>query len=863
MGSCCSWLTGGSSRSPSSDRDEDKHYSREGSYSERPERPLLHDKKAGERKEEESIQAHHKYHAGAAPNRNKNITTKAAGRNNNSASASKSGVGRWPGAGSAGLTMPSGRSTPHGTTTSSAARSLKEYELVAFIGNGTFAEVTLARHRTTQELFAIKKISKRKVAESGGMERAVTERRLLGALSHPFLVTLHQAFQSAEYLYLVLDFAQGGDFYDFLVKRRVWKSISAAYATMVASPRLASSPTNESLSSPLPAETNLGSSVAVTEVSNASSSISFSPFDSASAPSALSRDLRGLPVLYVFYYAVEIALVLSHLHQQGFVYRDLKPENILLRADGHVMLTDFGVAMKTTASAASSPMEGGDGDTGGSRIPSFVGTGHYMSPEMLLNVPHSAATDWWSYGCLLFELVNGRRPFESDSEYMLFKAIVEEELDVEPGDFSLRATDFYVPYSLLASRRGGSERGPAAARAASMLSFATSATSHASFAGSDASAGSSFYDPTVFMAAQAILQANSVMTMEETSDGGVATGPAIVQKKLRVLPGGAELEAALHHLQHLCCALLTKDQTRRLGGADVLAHPFFHQPYLLALFQLQSPANEKDNNGAAENYAAKFLSYEVSPPFLPHLKGPADLRNFPSALTIASIVAQGGAKAAQRTDSGLAGPPAVSLAEADMQRKRHLVANKRGSMTEKAVPRAQSGAAEISSSARKNTAPSDELYLFMMSLTGGGDDDDVQHQEQAVHGGRVTLQQHSAKAPVSSSSVLDYYDDCDFILPSVADVPEVIFDDDNDENDDADQLEAASSEVAGAAKQRRGASIMGKSSADSASTAGGFLWGAKYDDEDGNSGSRSNRKDHHYPGFTFDGRSGKNFLDLA
>ncbi|RNC50605.1 putative serine/threonine protein kinase, putative,protein kinase, partial [Trypanosoma cruzi] len=99
---------------------------------------------------------------------------------------------------------------------SSAARSLKGYELIAYLGKGAFAEVTLARHKATQKLFALKKISKRKVREEGCVQRTFTERQLLASLKHPYLVKLYQAFQSRTHLYLVLEFAQGGDMYFFL-----------------------------------------------------------------------------------------------------------------------------------------------------------------------------------------------------------------------------------------------------------------------------------------------------------------------------------------------------------------------------------------------------------------------------------------------------------------------------------------------------------------------------------------------------------------------------------------------------------------------------------------------------------------------
>ena len=59
----------------------------------------------------------------------------------------------------------------------------------------------------------------------------------------------------------------------------------------------------------------------------------------------LSLNGKPMPVPWARFYAAELALALEHLHSHGILYRDLKPENVLLGLDGHVCLTDFGLAM--------------------------------------------------------------------------------------------------------------------------------------------------------------------------------------------------------------------------------------------------------------------------------------------------------------------------------------------------------------------------------------------------------------------------------------------------------------------------------------------------------------------------------------
>jgi ribosomal protein S6 kinase alpha-5 len=101
------------------------------------------------------------------------------------------------------------------------------------------------------------------------------------------------------------------------------------------------------------------------------------------------------------FYAAEVTLALEFLHELGVIYRDMKLENILLDAEGHVLLTDFGLSKEMMH-------EGEDGE----RTFSFVGTNEYLAPEVIEEGKgHTKAVDWWALGILLYELVWGRTPF--------------------------------------------------------------------------------------------------------------------------------------------------------------------------------------------------------------------------------------------------------------------------------------------------------------------------------------------------------------------------------------------------------------------------------------------------------------------
>ena len=121
------------------------------------------------------------------------------------------------------------------------------------------------------------------------------------------------------------------------------------------------------------------------------------------------------------FYAVEMLVALEYLHSNNIVYRDLKPENVLIAADGHIKIADFGFALQ---------LNGPDG-----RAFTKVGTPHYLAPEILdlhSNAGYTREVDWWSWGCVVYEMVRGRPAFGTarDSSYAVYLRVMKAKFKI-------------------------------------------------------------------------------------------------------------------------------------------------------------------------------------------------------------------------------------------------------------------------------------------------------------------------------------------------------------------------------------------------------------------------------------------------
>ena len=114
--------------------------------------------------------------------------------------------------------------------------------------------------------------------------------------------------------------------------------------------------------------------------------------------------------------ALQLLSILEAAHALGIIHRDIKPSNIMVTAAGQVKLTDFGIAHTV----------------GGTRLTGsgVIGTPAYMAPEQLQGLAITPAADLWALGVTLFDVVEGRNPFDRENTAATFHAILMAELPV-------------------------------------------------------------------------------------------------------------------------------------------------------------------------------------------------------------------------------------------------------------------------------------------------------------------------------------------------------------------------------------------------------------------------------------------------
>ena len=142
-----------------------------------------------------------------------------------------------------------------------------------------------------------------------------------------------------------------------------------------------------------------------------------------------------------FSYVTQILEGIGHAHAAGILHRDLKPANVMLTPAGRIKLMDFGIAQALGAARMT-------------RQGRIIGTLEYLAPERIQGAPPDTRSDLYSVGVMLYEMLSGRLPFHSDSEYEL----LQQQIQKAPPEFS--GLGVHVPAEVEAVVRTALEKEP-------------------------------------------------------------------------------------------------------------------------------------------------------------------------------------------------------------------------------------------------------------------------------------------------------------------------------------------------------------------------------------------------------------------
>lgn len=153
---------------------------------------------------------------------------------------------------------------------------------------------------------------------------------------------------------------------------------------------------------------------------------------------SICKNFGKFPENLVALYMSQVLYGLIYLHEQGVIHRDIKGANILTTKEGLVKLADFGVATKATGLDQSS----------------VVGTPYWMAPEVIELSGATTASDIWSLGCTVIELIEGKPPYHKLQPMQALFRIVNDEHPPIPGSaspVSLRLRNGHFPFANLST----------------------------------------------------------------------------------------------------------------------------------------------------------------------------------------------------------------------------------------------------------------------------------------------------------------------------------------------------------------------------------------------------------------------------
>lgn len=252
------------------------------------------------------------------------------------------------------------------------------YAIVRPLGRGGMGAVHEAIDRETGERVAVKTLLRR---DAHSLLRFKREFRLLANIQHPNLVRLYEFEADDDGWRLVMELVDGVPFFDYVGARVATAGDEAAPTAAVACN--AATTTSIARTAPtVPASPSGTATPSGAPTSRPSRRVLRTPAD----PDRLRAAAR------------QLAAGIHALHEHGRIHCDIKPSNILVTHAGRVVLLDFGIILEALHD---------DEDAGGG----IAGTPRYMAPEVLAGERPTPASDWYSFGVVLYEALTGLHPF--------------------------------------------------------------------------------------------------------------------------------------------------------------------------------------------------------------------------------------------------------------------------------------------------------------------------------------------------------------------------------------------------------------------------------------------------------------------
>ena len=291
------------------------------------------------------------------------------------------------------------------------------YEVLGRLGKGGMGVVYEVFDRERRELVALKTLLH---FDSAGLYLVKQEFRTLAGVHHRNLVHLHElGVTEAGQVFFTMELLRGHDFRQY-VRRPEARAPSVKLSAPPPTLALAQGD-RETAPPPRPDATQGATSVPKEE-----------------SPANMDRLVAALQ---------QLASGIHALHSAGKLHRDIKPSNVLVTREGRVVLLDFGVATELAS-------RGAKASTGSAGSGEVVGTARYMAPEQGDDAPPSPASDWYSVGVMLYEVLVGRPPFLGSLTDIL---VMKGRIDPPPPSECVRG----VPPKLDALCRSLLDRDPA------------------------------------------------------------------------------------------------------------------------------------------------------------------------------------------------------------------------------------------------------------------------------------------------------------------------------------------------------------------------------------------------------------------